>query len=65
MIEQALDAPQFEQKKKAIIMSACALVLGLGVAFYASSTIRPVKGARNVGEETAMVITQTEQEDLA
>ncbi|MEY8379701.1 RnfABCDGE type electron transport complex subunit D [Ileibacterium valens] len=65
MIEQALDAPQFEQKKKAIIMSACALVLGLGVAFYASSTIRPVKGARNVGEETAMVITQTEQEDFS
>lgn len=63
MIEQALDAPQFEQMKKAVIMSACALVFGLGVAFYASSTIRPVKGARPA-EETAAVI-ETAQEDLA
>lgn len=64
MIEQALDAPQFEQKKKAIIMSCCALVLGLGVAFYASSTINPVKGAKDLSEETALVLMPS-KEDLA
>lgn len=64
MIEQALDAPQLEQMKKAIIMSVCALVLGLGVAFYASSTINPVKGAKDLSEETAAAVMPLE-EDLA
>lgn len=52
MIEGALDRPQLQQMKKAWIMIACSAILALCVAFYASSTLRPVKAARNV--ETAM-----------
>ncbi len=52
MIEGALDAPQLQQMKKAWTMIGCAAILALGVAFYASSTLRPVKAARSV--ETSM-----------
>lgn len=48
MIEQALDAPQLKQMKKAWVLIACAAVLGIGTAFYASSTIRPVNAPREV-----------------
>lgn len=56
MIEGALDLPQFKQIKKAWIMLACALIFGLGVAFYASSTVNPVKGAKDLSEETAYAV---------
>lgn len=45
MIESALDGPQLKQQKKALIMALCALVLGLGVSFYAASSVRPVNAA--------------------
>lgn len=48
MIQQALDEPQLKQLKKAYIMTACALVCALGISFYASSTIRPVNGAKDL-----------------
>ncbi len=53
MIESALDRPQLAQKKKAWIMIGCAFVFSLCVAFYASSTLNPVKAARTI-ENTAM-----------
>jgi electron transport complex protein RnfD len=48
LIEQALCKPQLQQKKKAWIMTGCAAILALCVAFYAASTIKPVKGAKNI-----------------
>ena len=45
MIESALDGPQLKQQKKALIMALCGLVLGLGVSFYAASSVRPVNAA--------------------
>lgn len=71
MIQQSLDLPQLKQKKKAWIMAACALVISLGVAFYASSTIRPVNGAKQLdttteATESACVISdEAELEVLA
>ena len=44
MIESALDGPQLEIKKKAWFMIACSAVLALCVSFYASSTMKGVKG---------------------
>lgn len=52
MIEGALDRPQLNQMKKAWIMIGCSAILALCVAFYASSTLRPVKAARSI--ETSM-----------
>lgn len=52
MIEGALDRPQLNQMKKAWIMIGCSAILALCVAFYASSTLRPVKAARTI--ETSM-----------
>lgn len=65
MIQQALDLPQLQQKKKAVIMTVCALILSIGVSFYASETVRPVNGARNLNkstEETAMVFSQNKED---
>lgn len=65
LIQQALDAPQLVQKKKAIIMAVCGLVTAVGIAFYASSTIKPVNGSKDLSsyaDTTAMVYTM-EQED--
>lgn len=45
MIEQALDRPQLEQKKKTWIMLGCAAVFALCVAFYSSSNVNAVKAA--------------------
>lgn len=61
MIEQALDAPQLKQFKKAWIMLGCALICALGTAFYASSTIRPVNAPREITGMTEVM----NKEDLA
>lgn len=65
MIESALDAPQLKQMKKAWIMIGCSAVFALCVAFYAATTVLPVKaprkiGAESEGEEAALVLTETE-----
>lgn len=53
MIESALDGKQLELKKKVLTGFVCLAIVGLGVAFYAASSIEPV---RDAVDNTAMVV---------
>lgn len=64
LIESALDGKQLEQHKKAIIMCVCALVCGLGISFYAASSVEPVKTMPTDSGATAEETAYVEIEDI-
>lgn len=59
LIESSFDGVQTKLIRKAAIMCICALLAGVGVSFYASSTIRPVKAEK---EFAAVETIETETE---
>lgn len=56
MIENALDGKQLDIKKKVYTLLTCIALVGIGVSFYAASSIEPVTEV--VDEKTALVEVQ-------